>query len=374
MENKVNWWIKFKFWVKTPEGKKKFILILVFSIIILALFITIYLRYFSNKTNSDSTKSSNIFPGKTDETPTIKTTVSLLDGLKYNEDISNRHPLAVMIENHPDARPQSGLDKAKIIYEAIAEGGITRFMTIFGPDSASKVGPVRSARTYYLDWALEYDAFYAHVGGNIDALDLIPKIGIKDLDQFRYGTEAYWRVPQAGKATEHTMFADTDKLYSIAKNNKWDMTANFTPLSFKDDVKTELRPTTQSVTINFSTNTYKVKWQYNNDDNNYERYMAGIAHKDAVSGKILTAKNVIIQEVNRQPAVTRINEQGWTMQTTGTGKAKIIIDGKVIDGTWKKKDRNSRTTFADNNGDEIKFNAGTTWYEIVPPGTDVTVS
>ena len=366
-------WHDFKEWIKTPEGKKKFIILIILLVVIAILAVAIYLRYFSKE--KTAIKNIEILPAitKTEKPPEPKKIASGLDGVKYTEDVANRHALAIMIENHPEARPQSGLEKAKVIYEAITEGGITRFMALFGPESASKVGPVRSARTYYVDWDSEYDGFYAHVGGNIDALDLIKELDVKDLDQFKYGTQAYWREPQAGKATEHTMYTDTDKLWKIAENNEWDMKSSFDSFEFKDDAPTDQRPASQSIDINFSTPAYNVSWKYDKDNNNYQRSMAGSAHKDAESGNQLTAKNIIIQEVTRWEAPTRINEAGWAMKTVGSGKAKIINDGKVTEGEWKKEKTSSRTIFYDSNGNQVKFDAGVFWYEIVPPGTVITI-
>lgn len=366
-------WQNFLEWSKTPQGKKGLIIFSIIFIVVLITGITVYNRYFAKGKSSTSTNNT-VLPKMSDsKSEEPKKIQSYLDGQLYAEDVANRHPLAIMVENHSDARPQSGLDKAKVVYEAVTEGGITRFMAIFGPESVSKVGPVRSARTYYLDWALEYDAFYAHVGGNLDALDLIPQLKIKDLDQFKYGSQAYWRIPQAGKATEHTMFTDTGKLWAIAKDNKWDMNAKFDSLAFKTDVPKEQRPESQNISIDFSTPTYKVTWKYDKNSDSYLRYIAGATHKDAITGQQLSAKNVIIQEVQRWEAPTKINEAGWAMKTVGNGKAKIIIDGKVIEGTWKKENHNSRTLFSDNDGKEIQFNPGNFWYEIVPPGTSVTI-
>lgn len=368
-----NFVIKFQEFIKTDKGKKTLIISGIILIVIIILAITIYNRYIKSDSSKSANPLSSIFTGKDKDQDKTQTEASKLDNIQYTLDVANRHPLAVMIENHPDARPQSGMDKASLVYEAIAEGGITRFMAVYGPNAPEKIGPTRSARTYYLDWALEYDAFYAHVGGNIDALDLIPQIGIKDLDQFRYGTEAYWREAQVGKATEHTMYADANKLYTIAQNNKWDMKAKFDSLIFKDDLAKDQRPASQSITINFSSDSYLVKWEYDPQTNSYKRYMAGAAHKDAVSNEQLSAKNIVVQEVERQAVVTRINENGWKMTTTGSGKGKLYMDGKEIELTWKKKDREDRTRFYDSFDKEVEFNSGTTWYEIVPPGTPVTV-
>lgn len=364
-------WERFKEFIRTPKGKKTLVIVIVAIIIIVLAAIAIYNRYFKrNLTETDSSNQYNIEiqKGKVEEKE-----VSCLDGVEYNKDKANRHPMAIMVENHTEARPQIGLDKASIIYEAIAEGGITRFMPIYGSQDANKVGPVRSARTYYLDWVLEYDAFYAHVGGNIDALNLIPKIGIKDLDQFKYGTEAYWRENEA-KATEHTMYSDTEKLRDIAKANDWNVSSSdFTCLKFKTDLSKENRSASQSITINFSSANYNVEWVYDPENNMYKRLMGGLEHKDRVSDEQLTAKNIIIQKVKRAPTVTAINEQGWNMDTVGEGEAFIVMDGKKIDATWKKSSREDRTRFYDPQNNEIEFNPGVFWYEIVPPDTAITI-
>lgn len=354
---------------------KKKISLSIGLIIIVFLIIAIYDRYFSQGSPILDFGKNQLFSGNLSKNSASqeKKVISQLDGNLSAETDANRHPLAVMIENHPEARPQSGLDQARLVYEAIAEGGITRFMAIYGPEVPNKIGPVRSARTYYLDWALEYDAYYAHVGGNIDALDLIPKIGIKDLDQFRYGDRAYWREPQAGKATEHTMYTNGSKLYDLASQNKW-KDSGFTAMSFKDNPARENRPAASSVTVDFSTDSYRVKWVYDPENNYYWRFMANLEHKDAVSQKQLLANNVVIQEVTRSAVVTRINENGWAMDTVGSGKAKILQDGQITEATWKKTDRKARTKFFDKDNQEIQFNPGVSWYQIVPPGTAITVN
>lgn len=300
-------------------------------------------------------------------TPKPQTTASTLDGTQVSKELANRHPLAIIVENHTQARPQVGLDKASLVYEAISEGGITRFMAVYGPQDASKVGPVRSARTYFLDWNAEYNGFLAHVGGNIDALDRISQEGVLDLDEFAVGDKAYWREPEAGKAIEHTMFTSTEKLYAIAQEKKWDMTGSFKSLKFLDPKKLEKNNVSQEITIDFSASQYKVKYTFDPTKNVYLREMNGSVHRDRVTGNQLSPTNIIIQSVERTEGVTRINENSWTMKTIGEGKAIIFYGGKRIDGTWKKADLKSRTLFYDSNGKEISFLPGQFWYEITPP-------
>jgi len=282
--------------------------------------------------------------------------------------MANRHPLAVIIENHSQARPQVGLDKASIVYEAISEGGITRFMAIYGPQDTKKVGPVRSLRTYFLDWAWEYNAFIAHVGGNIDALDRASSENALDLDQFALGDKAYWREPKAGIATEHTMYANTEKLYAQAQDKGWNMSGDFTSFKFlkAKDFKVN-NSASQTVTIDFSASQYMVNYTWDSLNNNYPRTLAGTPHKDRDTGNQLAPTNIIIQSVERTEGITRINENSWTMKTTGEGKAYVLYGGQKIDATWKKTDLKSRTMFYDSSGKEISFLPGQFWYEIVPP-------
>lgn len=318
----------------------------------------IYKRYFSKE------KTVNLLNRKKTE----NLVTNDLDGTKVAAEKAKRHPLAIMVENHPESRPQTGLDKASIVYEAITEGGITRFMAIYGPQDSEKVGPVRSARTYYIDWLSEFNAFYAHVGGNLDALDKIKADNILDLDQFALGEKAYWREPEAGKAIEHTMYTSINKLYDYAFNDKkWPKESSFKSLVFKAPMEEKLRPAGQNIEIPFSSASYAVNWEYDTQTNKYLRSMGGNPHKDKETGEQLAATNIVIQQMERREATTAINENGWAMDTIGTDKAIIFSQGKQITGTWKKLDRTSRTLFYDDKGKEISFTPGQFWVEIVPP-------
>lgn len=308
-----------------------------------------------------------------------KLVVSPLDGLRYPEDVANRHALGVMIENHPESRPQEGLADAGVVYEAEAEGGITRFLAIFGPKAPERVGPVRSARTYYLDWCLEYDCFYAHVGGNSDALALIPKIGIKDMDQFRYGVRQYnntfYRVPKKGVAIEHTMFGEPAKLWDIAINqNKWPATGGFPTVDFKSDEAKDKRGVAQTIDIEISSRQFNTSWTYDPTTNSYKRSMGGAIHKDGKSGNQIESKVLIVQEIPNKPVISSSGKQVLSFNTVGSGKATIFQDGKQVTGTWKKEKQKERTIFYDETGEEIRYTAGQRWVTVVTPGSKVTVT
>lgn len=298
---------------------------------------------------------------------------SVLDGTLVAPALANRHPLGVVIENHPDARPQSGLSKASVVYEAIAEGGITRFLAIFGPNSA-KVGPIRSARTYFVDWCNEFDCFLSHVGGNADALyEKIPQDKVKDLDEFG-NAGSYHREAKVGLATEHTMYAETHDLFALATTKKWGaaLRDDYNIFSFLDDPPKSPVAGTSTIDIDYSTPQYLVTYQYDSATNSYKRFLAGAPHLDANTKTQITVNNVIIQYLDRTPVVTSINEQGWSMATVGSGKATIYQGGTKIQGSWKKTSSFSRTQFFDASGKLISLYRGNTWIHAVNPGSTVT--
>lgn len=306
-----------------------------------------------------------------------------------------RRPLTVMIENHLDSRPQSGLSSADVVYEVVAEGGITRFLAVFYCGAAQEItiGPVRSARTYFMDFASEYGDYplYAHVGGAnkpgpANALGQIGDYGWlkkgNDMNQFSLGFPVFWRdYERIGHevATEHTMYSTTEKLWEVAQKrgltnvdeegNKWN--ESFTSWSFKDEAKLEARGDVTSVEFSFWENNtnYAVRWEYQKESNQYLRLNAGQIHKDLNNDTQLSAKTVIIQFMKEKGPIDEVKHMLYT--TTGTGKALIFQDGQVIEGTWNKEKRQSRTKFTDKSGKEVALNRGPIWMEIIPVGGEV---
>lgn len=306
-------------------------------------------------------------------------------------------PLGIMIENHQESRPQSGLSAADIVYEVVAEGGITRFLTIFYCQTAEIVGPVRSARTYFLDFISEYGSFplYAHVGGAntpgpANALGQIEDYGwgtYNDLNQFSIGFPTFWRdYERLGHpvATEHTMYATPQKLWDFAaskrqltnvdkKGQAWN--ESFKPWKFKDDAQISERGIIQAINFPFweGYGQYEVKWLYNKEANIYKRENGGQPHKDKNNDSQLQAKNIVVLFMTERNANDGYDNNLHLLYTTkGSGKALIFQDGKKIEGTWQKKDRMGRMLITDARDNEIKFNRGTIWLEILPTGNTVT--
>jgi hypothetical protein len=282
------------------------------------------------------------------------------------EELARRRPLAVIIENFPDARPQWGLSLASRVYEAITEGGITRYLAVFGPNDADRVGPVRSVRTQFLNYVLELDATVAHVGGNADALDHIATFHIKDLDQFRYA-EAFRRILVPHLALEHTMFTSTRALRDVMDRSGWGEKVVIDHPVWKAAMPPGLRPASQKVTIEFSFPEYRVAWVYRPGTDDYQRLLAGVEDVDAATGTPLTAQSIAIAVISRIHGRTEIREDTWTFSDVGSGRAWIIQDGTVTEGQWQKASRTDRLRFFDDAGREIEFNRGRQWVEIVPP-------
>lgn len=317
-----------------------------------------------------------------------------------------RRPLGVMIENHLEARPQSGLSSADIVYEAVAEGGITRFLAIFYCQDAAPVGPVRSARIYFIRMLQEYGDYplYAHVGGancdaetgsgcangaKADALGLIRKLewGLyNDLNQFAVPFPYYWRdyerLPDV--ATEHTVYTSTTKIWDYAKTKRklsnvdeekvsWDK--NFTSWEFQDDAALTARGKTNKISFSFWNsfeNQYAVNWNYDKTKNSYGRINGGKPHLDKNTGKPLTAKNVITIQADESPANDGYEGGHILYDIIGSGDAMIFQNGQAIKGTWKKADAETRIRFYDENDKEIAMVRGQVFVEILPTGNKVS--
>lgn len=289
-----------------------------------------------------------------------------------------RRPLGIMVENHADARPTLGLSRADIIYEAVAEGGITRFLALYLCQDAGDIAPIRSARTYFIDWLSEYSAAYSHVGGAntpgpADALGQIRDYEIKDMDQFGLGFPTYWRGTD--KLAPHNVHSTTKKLWEAAEERgygpdedgeSWSET--FKPWAFKDEAALEARGDQKPIIVPFweQAADYTVTWQYDKTTNVYKRYHGQTSQEDPITKEVLTAKNLIIQLQRERQANDGYPDGHLLYTTTGSGDALIFMDGKAVKGKWIKKDRTARTVFVDAQGKEVSLNRGLVWIQTIP--------
>lgn len=292
-----------------------------------------------------------------------KPITSTLSGLVILDAAINQRPVTgVMIENSPDARPQSGLNQASVVFEAIAEGGITRFLTLFQDSEPDYIGPVRSVRPYYIQWGIGFDAAIAHVGGSGDALRMMKDLGSKDLDQF-YNPAPFYRI--SSRYAPHNMYSSVIKIRELSeqKGNK----SNFKGFARKAEAKSAA-PNATSIDFNISSALYNPHYDYDAATNTYKRSEGGKPHIDEKSGAQLAPKTVV-GLVMQQGA----NDIYTTYETIGSGEAYIFQDGVATKGTWHKKANNEQFTFTDVNGVELKLNPGQTWLSVVG-GSDRVVS
>ncbi len=381
------------------------------------------------KIDQDTDSANNISATPTKRPGVItfsgpKTEVCPLNGNLYTKeekDIwSQRRPMAVMIENHKDARPQSGLQNADIVYEAVAEGGITRFMGIYycnvvsGSTNKYDVGPVRSARTYFLDIASEYADYplYVHVGGancsapkdpvtgrqsgpcttnkKAQAIEQISSYGWNnkgtwgDLSQFSLSYKACRREPERTgqvRDTEHTMYCSTTELYKVAEErgltnmtiaNKSSWDKNFRSWTFKQKDAPSDTITSPRISFDFWSGykDYSVVWEYNNSSNSYLRVNGSEKLIDFNTGDQISTKNLVIQFTKETRSV---DEHGHMLyDIVGSGKGLLFQNGTSQEVTWAKSNRVSRTIYKDKAGKEINFVPGMVWVEILPIGNTVT--
>ncbi|GIK83954.1 MAG: putative lipoprotein YerB [Patescibacteria group bacterium] len=315
---------------------------------------------------------------------------------------AKRRPLAIMIENSPDARPQSGLSDADMVFEALAEGGVTRFMAMYycGVQKYdTTVAPVRSARSYFVDWASGFNyPLYVHVGGaNLpgpaNALGQIADYGWNlenDLNQFSIGYPTFVRnASRTGKdvATEHTMETTTEALWEVAEDRDWtniapkrtigrkslggdDWNETYKGWSYQEEAPKPGTTTTISYEFWNGWSDYGVEWEYVAETNTYKRKMAGESHIDLNNDKQIEAANVIVLLTTEKGPIDELKHMLYT--TTGTGNALVFLNGEVVKATWSKPTRESELVFSDRKGDPIKFARGLTWISVLDTDTEVT--
>lgn len=293
----------------------------------------------------------------------------ILDGLEATaEDKIMPRNVTVMVENNVESWPLIGLDKASIVYEALAEGRIPRFLAVFSSDTKiEKIGPVRSARTYYLELAKPFDGLYMHVGGSPDALIKIKAFGIADFDQY-YFDKYYWR-DNVTRYAPHNVYTSSDLINKLIEDRKLSTDSGFSGWKYKNsNILTEealvsfVQP--KDIVVSYTTGTYQAKYVYLKEKNQYQRYQAKEPMK-LQDGANIFVDNVIVEEHNQTvyDAIGRKN-----MDIIGEGKAWIFRDGQSFEVTWKKSKTDELTRYFDKDLNEIELNRGKTWINIVEPG------
>lgn len=286
---------------------------------------------------------------------------SPLTGVKLNDEALTKRPVtAIMIENSIDARPQSGIKDAGVVYEAIAEGGITRLLAVYQETRPQNIGPVRSLRPYYVDWAAGYDASIVHVGGSRDALAHLREVSQKDLDQYSHGN-SFWRTND--RVPPHNVYTSFDKLDEL--NNQLNIKqSTFSGFKRNDDKPAETPEATQ-IAINFSSASYNTSYTYDAENDQYVRSVGGEAHVDREAGQ-LTPRSVVTIKIGMGSYFD--DGPRLTATTTGSGEATVFQHGRVIQGTWHKTSPGAPLELRDGEGQAISLPRGQTWIAAIPTG------
>ncbi len=299
------------------------------------------------ETSSISKESKALFP-------------SPLTGEGVEEELLRRTPVAVVIDNQIDARPQSGLSSACIVYEIPTEGGITRFLAFFYRQLPSKIGPVRSLRLAFLDIIPEYDAVLIHAGGDTRALKKIKSgdIKIRNLDQFQSG-RYFWR--EKSRQPPYNLYTSGVNLFKALKDKGWEYISKSyesfsftTPPQEKGDIK--------EVEIKNSPASYGSLWVYDKESNAYTRNQAGKPHNDELTGENITTKNLLILIVKGKVTTTLGH---LDLEIVGEGKTYLFRDGQIFEGKWKKPSPDSRLELTGITGEKMTFTVGKIWISLL---------
>ncbi len=343
--------------------------IILSSIIILVfLFIISFYFYYTNTINY----IENNFNLNNKNIQTDCKFVKKINGICVNKNQQNIWPVALMIDNHPDAWPQFGLNQAELVYSALVEGGATRLMAIFTNNkSVAKIGPVRSARPYYLTWAKELNSLYAHSGGSPEALKKIKNWEIINLEEITsYGHLYFWR--DKNRFSPHNLFTSNERL-KLARED-WELAdkiPNYQSWKFSKNQKISNEKISE-ININYSPGVlFDVKYKYNTTTNSYLRFQNNAPQIDALNNTQISTTNLIVQFVPKEKHLD--SEDRLQIETIGSGKAWIFFNNQIIKGAWQKNSLTDRTIFYNDSNQEITFLPGNIWVEIMPENRDVEI-
>jgi hypothetical protein len=297
--------------------------------------------------------------------------------LAFERGTVNARPIAVMIDNHPGAYPQAGMDQAAIVFETLAEFGITRFMAIYLPGvtpQPASIGPVRSARAYYVRWAMGFRALYAHAGGSPEALEMLGQTDlVTDVDALKRANGGYFTRSSSRRAP-HNLFTTGAKLEQAAAD-KGVAAFGDSELGFlmKDGAPAEQRGAAQTLTYFFLYKQDPAGWTYEPETNTYLRLRRGKPAIDALTRQQLRTSNVVVMEVPERPipgdAKGRIEQD-----VIGSGPARLFQDGQVYEITWSKPSAADQLRFLGSDGSEVRMNRGQVWIAALPSLKNLTVN
>ena len=348
--------------MKNSNGIKILVIVLITLIIIAGVLLAI-------KIVNDNSKEEVFVGEQTNTSGDDKVIVEIKEPKIFQ---GNDRPIAVMIDNHKAAMPQAGLNDAYLVYEMIVEGGETRLMELFKGSELDKIGPVRSARHYFLDYALENDAIYTHFGWSPQAESDISKLGVNNINGIYESSTSFWRTKD--KSAPHNVATSIEKILEIANRKGYKTTSTKeSVLNYvADPVNLDSDMIATTVTIPYSTSN-TVKYEYDEVTGRYIRYSRGTKQVDWTTNETVTIKNIIIAKVKNTTLNDGENKGRQTLDNVGTLEGYYITNGKAIKITCEKSSRTAQTVYKDMNGKEIEVNDGNTFIQMCPIDSKIKI-
>ncbi len=300
-----------------------------------------------------------------------------LDGVPVPPEIASRRVIAVMVDDQQDARPQSGLSSASVVWQAPAEGGIPRYVALFSEGEPAAVGPIRSSRLYFIAWAAEWNAVYMHVGGSPQAMSLLASAqgrgkAVWNADEFRYGPAYMWRVKT--RFAPHNVYSSATAMRKLVKAVHAPASVNYTAhWQFAPDAPAGERPASGSIVVPYLAN--RISYTYQPASNAYLRSVSVEGAQSDVGAKPkvrIAPKNVVVLFMRFGPLNDGSQKHRLEAQYTGSGKALVFTNGGVVKGTWKKASLTAPTLLLGPDGRPVTLTAGQTFVQVVQIGTAVS--
>lgn len=344
---------------KRRNKNDKILLLSMFIIFIAIIVLIIVVINLQNTENQDQ-----IFPEE-EKKEEIK--------LKILDLNSKERPIAVMIDNNIGSGLHAGLQDSYLNYEIIVEGGLTRIMALFKDKDVTEIGPVRSARHYFLDYSLESDAIYTHFGWSPYAERDIKSLNVKNINGLSNET-VFWREPSI--KAPHNVFTSTNKIKKFSESREYSLTStNWKLLNYSakrvnlNELENQEITTANKISMNYSPSETR-GYIYDNENEYYLRTMNGREHLDKNTRNQLNYKNIIIEKVNN---VNLDNDGRQDLETTGSGTGFYITNGYATKINWTKPSRSAKTKYTYSDGTEIKINDGNTFIQIVPSTSNIVI-
>lgn len=344
--------------------KFKFALFLVFLLIFSSAATYVILEVVDNKKNDNSTEIEKPNESEMEEIKEGKW-ISPLSGIETTEEISKTRPVAVMYDNHPKARWQSGLKDAEIVYEFPVENPYTRYIAMFLLNEPESLGPIRSTRPYLVQTIASYDPIYVRCGGSEEGKREVQTHNIADIDCLE--SKAFTR--SSSKKAPNNLYISMNNIRREQERLGYSNDSNFKGYIFNEDNKDILGDKAETISISYNDNN-STKYVYNKNEKTYKRYKDGREHIDESDSSNIFARNIIIQKASSRV----VDDAGRKkIDIIGSGEGMYITNGRFKNISWEKSSASDKTIYSDRDG-EISLNPGTTWIQVIEPETDVVIN